>query len=186
MWQWLLGQELCGVINSFQDLRTMGYSYNLQLLEENCGRQICLLAVIGRCVCPLHITRKHTVDVGRWQSICFSYFCQQACDMQFEAWGLVWKTPTFENRPLWHTLARRVVLGSISPGSIGLEQESAQACMAWLLPIAAVPADKISVAAGWVVTYTNTHRTLAEERGNIVVTNSQQKWGAIYSWWTVS
>ena len=52
--------------------------------------------------------------------------------------------------------------------------------MAWLLHIAAVPADQISVAAGWAVTYTNTYQTLAEEKGKILDMNSQQEWSAMY------
>ena len=63
----------------------------------------------------------------------------------------------------------------VAPG-----KESPQACMAWLLPIAAVPADQISVAAGWAVTSTNTYQTLAEEKGKILDMNSQQEWSAMY------
>ena len=45
----------------------MGYSYNLQLLEENCGRQICLLAVI-KCNRAMRLPFTHYTEAhcGCW------------------------------------------------------------------------------------------------------------------------
>ena len=65
----------------------------------------CLWKPATKFLQNLQVTEKHSADVDNCQRIYFnfSYFCQQAWDMQWKDQRLVSKSPTFEHRLLWYS-----------------------------------------------------------------------------------